>query len=79
MNTNIRTLTTICGVIIFLGLSGSLYAQTSDALFKVVSNVESVLSVSELNKYSDLENDKIKEKTLIDITGLEQALQKSEL
>lgn len=79
MNTNIQTLTTIWCVLIFLYFSGNIYAQSTDPLFKVVSNAETVLSASGLNRYTDLDNDKIKEKSLIDITGLEQALQNSVL
>ena len=69
MNSNIQTLTTIWCVIIFLCFSGNVYAQSTDALFDVVSNAETVLSNAELNRFTNLENEKIKEKVLIEIAS----------
>ncbi|MDR9415731.1 MAG: hypothetical protein RI564_05575, partial [Gracilimonas sp.] len=66
MKSNIQTITTIWCVLIFLSFSGNMYAQSTDALFKVVPEAETVLSNAELNRFTNLENEKIKEKALID-------------
>ncbi|MFA5668208.1 MAG: hypothetical protein WC967_03120 [Balneolaceae bacterium] len=77
MKANIRTISSLLGLIILLSLPGSLKGQTTGAIFKVVPNAKSALSVSEFSTYTDINKDPIKEKALINIIGLEQALQKS--
>lgn len=77
MKANIRTISSLVCIIILLCLPGSLKGQTTGAIFKVVPNVKSALSVSEFSTYTDINKDPIKEKALINITGLEQALRKS--
>lgn len=79
MNSNIQTIITIWGVLIFLCFSGNMYAQSTEVLFKVVLDAETVLSNAEFNRFTNLENEKVKEKALIDITGLEQTLRSSGL